>query len=317
MPYQLESPFGAALDAAGGYAAGVAAKKQRQTEADRQARLDAQAQADTAARLGLAQSNATATNEYRKAQLGNEQTRLGIEKANSDRETAATAAADAQRAEQAKRQKLVDLFQSQGIHYPKNWTTMKPEQKIAYLQVRLNAAQKAGDQKTVSNTETEINRVATEAEQARRDAALAKQRDTQNSMGQQRISISLDRLGQSSARTAAAAGDPQALADVSGRLARAKTRDQAQAVLDSPEGSLLNDRQYNRLQKQVDETYGTHEQVHKPAAKPTATQQRDELYNQASKSIADGKDRDSVVKRYAAMKGITVDRADAELPDAP
>ena len=193
MPYQLQSPLASAAGALGGYLEGAQSKQDKAAQLKRQAMLDAQAQADTQARIGIQREGQEATNAYRSSMLGNERTRLDLERDNAAT-AAARAAAEAKKdADAAAKQKLIDMFQGNGLHYPKNWDTMKPEAKIGYLQVRLNAAQKAGDQKTVSNTETEINRVATEAEQARRDAALAKQRGVQNANTAQRIQIQLDR----------------------------------------------------------------------------------------------------------------------------
>lgn len=193
MPYALGDPLSAGLAAASGVMAGQQAKKQRDAEMKRQAMLDAQAQADTQARLGMAKSQQDATNAFRTTQTRQSEERLGIERANADRAQGTADAAAAAEADKARRQKLIDTFQGQGLQYPKNWDKMKPEAKIAYLQVRLNAAQKAGDSKTVSNTETEINRVATQAEADRRQADLEKQRGVQNANAAQRIQISIDR----------------------------------------------------------------------------------------------------------------------------
>lgn len=156
MPYQLQSALGAGLADAAGFMAGQTERKRYLAEQQRQADLDARAQADTEARLGLERSQQDATNAYRTSTLAETKRRTDIDAANSARADAAATAA-------AQKQKLLDAFRGQGLHYPKNYATMKPEQKIGYLQVRLNAAQKAGDTKTVSDTETEINRVATEA----------------------------------------------------------------------------------------------------------------------------------------------------------
>lgn len=278
MPYELNSPLAAGAGALAGYVDATNKRKRQSVDDARQARLDAQAQADTSARLGLERSNQDATNAYRKTQQEQGAQRLDIERGNAKRAEEAAAQTLADKKEADRRQKIIDTFQGQGLKYPPNWDKKKPEEKIAYLQVRLDKAMKAGDPKTATMTEGEINKVATEAEQARRDARQAKvdaQHDKDNAarlaQGNRRINISLDRGNAATSRATAAAGDPQSLADVSGRLSHAKTRDQAQSILDSPEGSLLSDRQYARLQKQVDETYGSHAETHKPT-KATATQ---------------------------------------------
>ena len=147
----------------GGYLDAKSKKKQQDVENAQKAQEDADAQANAAATLGLTRSRDAATDAARAQTNQIAQSRLDIERGNAATAAARAEAEAAKQAEVDKKQKLLEAFQGQGLHYPKNYATMKPEQKIGYLQVRLNAAQKAGDTKTVSDTETEINRVATEA----------------------------------------------------------------------------------------------------------------------------------------------------------
>lgn len=143
-----------------------------------------------------------------------------------------------------------------------------PKARRSVLLKRIGNERAAGvDTKPTQDLIAEADRQITDAENRAQQARTAGQRD-------QTIKISLDRAAGAGGRAAAAAGDPQSYSDVSGRIAKVKTRDQAQAILDSPEGGLLSDRQYNRLQKQVDETYGTHAQVNKPVDTGKSTLQR-------------------------------------------
>jgi hypothetical protein len=142
-----------------------------------------------------------------------------------------------------------------------------PQQMLNFLlKHRLPAERAAGiDTKDtmamITDAQRQVNEANLEKQRQVNEANLEKQRGVQNQNAGQRIQISLDRANNAGTRASSAAGDPQSLKDVGGRLAKAKTRDEAQAILDSPEGSLLSDRQYTRLQKQVDETFGTHVQA--------------------------------------------------------
>lgn len=68
-----------------------------------------------------------------------------------------------QRSQQAQRdadQQAANRKFETGLQYPKNWGRMSDQDKISYLQVRQNAAQRAGDSDLVTQTQNEINNIA-------------------------------------------------------------------------------------------------------------------------------------------------------------
>lgn len=189
----MQSPLATGAAALSGFLDSTAKKKQQALDQQRQQRQDAQAEADTQARIGLTKSQQAATAANQASEGADRRARLDLDTRRIGDEEAANAAAKAKTAK-------VDAFQAGGLHYPKNWTTMSPEAKVGYLQVRLNKAQQAGDTTTVRDTETEIGKVATQAEQTRRDVAQAKRDahreavdDKRLGQSQQRIQIQLDR----------------------------------------------------------------------------------------------------------------------------
>lgn len=177
--------------------------------------------------------------------------------ANSMRQNAKQATEDADKASLTK-------FRS-GLNYPKNWSKMQPQQQIGYLQMRLLAAQRAGDDKTASETNAEIGRIQSGITETNRE----RHEHVTEGQGQQHINIS---LGNQAFRQSQNQSDPRAYSDVASRIRGAKTRDDAQKILDGPEGDSLTDRQYRRLQDQVNQTFGTHQETHRApkVAKTTA-----------------------------------------------
>jgi len=120
-----------------------------------------------------------------------------------------------------------------------------------------------------------------------------------------------------SGRGGSAAGDPQTFADVTAHLRSAKTRDAAQAILDSDEGSLLSDRQYARLQKLVDETHGTFTGTHKtpPGQKPRSLNP-DEIrtLNRLGAAIPQAKDPVAALHALAKQWNMPLDQAAGFVP---
>jgi hypothetical protein len=82
----------------------------------------------------------------------------------------------------------------QGLHYPPNWNKMQPQQQVAYLQQRLNSAERAGAKDVVSATNAEIGRI----QGAINAANLAHHRGVTEQQGAQRINISIDRAARGS-----------------------------------------------------------------------------------------------------------------------
>jgi hypothetical protein len=62
--------------------------------------------------------------------------------------------------EQAARDRTLES----GLKLPKGWSKMTPDQKISYLQVRMNLAQAAGDKDLVDQTQAQINALALDAQ---------------------------------------------------------------------------------------------------------------------------------------------------------
>jgi hypothetical protein len=155
-------------------------------------------------------------------------------------------------------------------------------------------------QKQIAAAHASAYQAATQKERERHDEAM-------ESNAANRIQISLDR---GASGRASAAGDATALADVSSHLRTAKTRDQAQTILDSSEGSLLSDRQYTRLQKQVDSTFGTHSQADPRAPKKTEAELRDADFRNA-KQVYDqpNSDKNAIVNSFAAKWRLTPQQA--------
>lgn len=276
MPYALESPLASAAGALGGYLEGVQSKKDKAQQLARQQQLDQQSQADTAARLGLERSNQEATNAYRRDESLDRKARLNLD-------TQSQARADAAAAETAKRQKIIDTFQGQGLHYPKGWETMKPEAKIGYLQVRLNKAQQAGDTKTVTSTEGEINKVATEAEQARRDA-----RQTKVDQERDRHDAALE----------------------------AASNRRIDLRVNTPGAPKVPRNKEGLTPEEVIQNAHWDAEHKNPKTKALSIPaQRSADADAAGAAIAKGGDRDKIVKHYAAKWGISTDKASDELPD--
>lgn len=319
--------LGALIGAAGGYFAGRAAAKDKKYEREHQAAQDAlyaqNIQSEIQARGAASQRAATddANTKYQNgayqnmlAQLNNPpkgtdirtwvthlqkdvlpQSGLTDPKLLGDLMAAAhTAIADAHTQD-------IEQFQHNLKDDPNAKT---PAQKIAYLQKRILAANQHGDTQTAKDANDEIGRI----QQGLNQANLERHRGVMEGQGQQHISIDFGRLGQAGVRQAAAAGDPQAFSDVTTRLRKAKTRDQAQAILDSPEGSLLSDRQYTRLQKQVDDTFGS---FSKANPKDDTQTRREADFQHATDAIAAAKKtpnykqaREQIIRAYAAKWGI-------------
>lgn len=186
MPYALESPLASAAGALGGYLEGVQSKKDKAQQLARQQQQDAQAQADTQARLGLTRAQQEATNAYRNTTSQQNAQRLSIEQGRADAEAAA--AKDAR-----SRQQVQDLFKGDERKFFGGEMTLSPDpvKRLGQLQKRYDIERGKGYD--TKSTEAQMSKAATEIEQTRRDAALAKQRDTQNSNAAQRIQISVDR----------------------------------------------------------------------------------------------------------------------------
>jgi hypothetical protein len=186
-----------------------------------------------------------------------------------------------------------------------------PQQRLSTLMKRLQIERGVPgvDTKPTETMIADLQKQITEAQVAAHQAAIESERTRHDRATEgnaaQRIVIS-------QGRGSAAAGDPQAFADVTGRLRKAKTRDEAQAVLDSPEGSLLGEHQYDRLQKQVDSTFGTHSQANPRAPKKTSEELRDADFRQA-KQVYDqpNSDKNAIVNAFAAKWKMTPQAAKA------
>lgn len=273
MPYAQDSALASAAGALGGYYDAKNKKRQQDIENQQKAQEDADSQANAMATLGLQRTNDQATQDYRTATAASRQRQLDIDAANSGRADAVQATKDAAA-------KKVSDFQAGGLHYPKNWTTMKPEQKIGYLQVRLNNAQKAGDTKTVTDTEGEINKVATQAAADRKAEAAAKEQAKKD-----------------------AAGPKPTYADLHPRPTGGRTPTPQELYFEQ-HGYMPPS--YSEAHPKPDKTKAT-----------SVPQQRSADADDAGKAIAAGGDRDKIVKHYAAKWNITTDKASDELPDSP
>ena len=180
---------------------------------------------------------------------------------------------------------------------------------ILMKRLQIERGQPGVDTKQIEQTEamiSEAQRQIGEMQARAHQSVLEQQGEQRIGQGQQRLEISLARGG-----SGGGAGDPASLADVTTHLRGAKNRDQAQAILDSPEASNLSDRQYDRLQKQVDATYGTHAQAQPKA--PNIPQQRATDASAAQDAIRRGGDYDAITRHYAAKWNIPLARAQEEL----
>jgi hypothetical protein len=102
-----------------------------------------------------------------------EQRQMALEQQEAARQNAMLAIemqrAKADEAESAARIKNYEMENAQnaadrafesGLQLPKNWGSMTPQQQVAYLQVRQNAARKAGDKDVVNETQSQINSIS-------------------------------------------------------------------------------------------------------------------------------------------------------------
>jgi hypothetical protein len=77
-----------------------------------------------------------------------------------------------------------------GLKYPPNWNTMKPQEQLAYLQQRLNAAERVQNKDVVNATNQEMGRIQNAINQAN----LNQHRGVTERQADQRISINLGGL---------------------------------------------------------------------------------------------------------------------------
>jgi hypothetical protein len=151
MPsYEVQSPWDAAMGAAGSYLAGSEAKRQQQKEEERQKQTDAYQRAlaqQSAARLQL------------EAQRGErEQTKFGEDEADRSRAVKLDEAVASQNA---------------GLRYPKGWEKMSPTMQIAYLRKRQQAEQGIGNVKGFADTQSQIRDLETQITEQQRAAEIA------------------------------------------------------------------------------------------------------------------------------------------------
>lgn len=88
---------------------------------------------------------------------------LDLEQQQSDEQAKLEAAQLAQIDRQNQQQQSNRQFES-GLQLPKNWSTMQPDQRIAYLTQRYDAAQRAGDDTVAQQTLAEMNSLELGAE---------------------------------------------------------------------------------------------------------------------------------------------------------
>ena len=139
--------IGGLLGAAGAFIGGQQRAKQQKADQTRQAALDAQTVAETLYRHAEDQK-ADAREDVRAGQQATtfQEGQTTFQQGQEDRthdQAVATALAQF-------RHKL---------SYPTTWNKMRPEQKIAYLQQRMNKAQQMGDKDTATATKDEIDQI--------------------------------------------------------------------------------------------------------------------------------------------------------------
>ena len=125
------------------------------------------ASAATQARLGMARSQQDATNAYRNTESANSAKRLSIEQGTADAEAA-------QRADAKKRQGVADLFKSDQQKFESTEMELSPDpvKRLGQLQKRYDIERGKGYD--TKSTEAQMNKAATEIEQAQRAKEQAK-----------------------------------------------------------------------------------------------------------------------------------------------
>ena len=163
------------------------------------------------------------------------------------------------------------------LKYPANWNKMTPQQKEAYLQQRLNAAQSAHRPDVESSTNAEIGRIETSANQDRTDARDRQFHNDMMNLANRKIDVRVN-----------AGGRPKTL---------------------TPYEQI--EVQHWNLTHNKD---GTTKKA--ASGKPDVNTERDTDYEQMLQAIAKHPERkDEFVKRYANKYRLKADDVNDNLPD--